>query len=324
MHEQANLRYAGLDRETILKILKIADGLKEGYPTLPREYRVMGRLFYGASRMEAGIADLVAARLGTQLANLDWEDVASKDTATLLREAALVSDSVDILLAAYFQSESFGEGHDIMGRLSEVLRAPFVTVADDLYHWQSALAHIHGFCDKIGGLSGKRIAVSWGFDQSFISPGSAHALLLMATHLGANVRIVAPAGFSMLGRVRTEARGIAKANGADVENTTDFEGAFDDVDAVFAANWLRLDDFSHPERFPEAARAHKDWCFDINTIPRDCLFSQEPPLDSSLMISPELAKSENDITSTYISRRVRTLAASILHATSLSLTELLS
>ena len=313
-----------MDKETILEILKIADGLKAGYPSLPHGYNVFGRLFQGTTKMEGSIAELAAARLGARLINLDWHDIESKETAILLREAALASNSVDILLTAYCKSETFGEGHDLIGQLYEVFNTPTVTIADDLYHWQSALSHIHGFLERMGNLSGKRIAVSWGFDQSFINPGPAHALLLAAAQLGANVRLVAPTDFSLLGRVRNEAKEIAKMNGAELETTTSFDGAFDDVDAVFAANWLRLDDFSHPERFPEAARRHKDWCFDVDTIPQDCLFSQEPPLGSTLMVSSDLANTENDITTSYVARRVRTLAASIIHAASLNLTELLS
>jgi ornithine carbamoyltransferase len=281
-------------------------------------------MYQGVPRIEEQVAEIAAARLGAKLVDMDWQAIDFKDNITLKQEARMVNTVVDVVLAAYCQSETFGEGHDILGEILHAGEYPILRVVDDLYNWQSALAHIHGFFQDSSGLSGKRIAISWGFGSSFVNPSSAHALLLAATQLGANVRLVAPQDFDLLGRVKTEAKKNAASNGTKLEFRDSFGGAFDDVDAVFASNWLRLDDFSHPERFSTAARKYKDWYFDVDTLPSDCLFSQEPPLDFSLMTSSSLAQSEKDITSTYLSRRVRILAASIIHVTSLNLTDLLS
>ncbi|MGQ4912778.1 MAG: hypothetical protein ACP6KW_11460 [Candidatus Thorarchaeota archaeon] len=314
-----------MDRESILDTLRVAEQLGDGIPEIARsKVQVIGRMFYGAPRVEAQIADITAARLGCRLVDMDWSDVTSKETSVLLGEVSMASHAVDLLLTAFSGSETFGEGHDLMDQISKSSSVPTVPVMDDLYHWQSALAHLLGFQKRLGDLSGRHIAVSWGFGSSFVSPGPAHALLLAAAHLGANIELVAPSEFSLLNRVKKEARGIAEETGGTLTEVTTFGDAFQNADAIFACNWMRLEDFSHPERFPAAAQGHQDWYFDVGVIPDKCVFSQDPPLDYSLMVSPRLARADVNISSSYLSRRVRVLAASIIRTASLNLTELLS
>ncbi|MEE9353518.1 MAG: hypothetical protein V3U94_03765, partial [Candidatus Thorarchaeota archaeon] len=125
--------------------------------------------------------------------------------------------------------------------------------------------------------------------------------------------VAAPPGFSLVRRAVREARKRAKTTSVVIEEIDSFEGAFEDADAVFALNWGRLDNFNHPERNAEDASQFKDWFLTGNMLPKSCLFTTEPPVQDDLIAGGELLQSNRNVTSTWLSRRVAVLAASILH-----------
>jgi ornithine carbamoyltransferase len=127
------------------------------------------------------------------------------------------------------------------------------------------------------------------------------------------VRVVAPPAFSLLNRVRKKAKDIANEVGSKFEETSVFADAFGDADAVFSLNWFRLDDFNHPERNPAFASKYKDWYMVPEMFSRSCIFSTEPPLQTDIMLSPELAQDPRNLSGSWLTRRIHVLAATIVY-----------
>ncbi|TFF84833.1 hypothetical protein EU524_00010 [Candidatus Thorarchaeota archaeon] len=305
-----------MDKSAVLDILRSTQEIpNSGVLSLADNgVHTVARMFYGSSSHEIPISELAAARLGVALADLSWTDADSKASKTLLEEFRMASEAVNLVLTCFSKSETFGDGHRLMTKLSEVSSVPVVKIADDVYDWQSALAHLVGFQEHLGDLPGRQLVVSWGFGSHFVHPTTAHSLVLAGLYSGLNVRVVSPPEFSIMNRVRRQASKIASKDKISFEKSDDFEPSFSDADAVFAANWLRLDDYNHPERHPTSARSYTDWHFTPGTLPKDCVFSTEPPLENPLLVSDELMHDPRNVSSSWLARRVRVLMASMLHA----------
>jgi ornithine carbamoyltransferase len=198
-------------------------------------------------------------------------------------------------------------------RFPESSDVPVISLHDDFYDWQSSLSQLYGFQRQLGDLSGKQIVLNWAFGSSFLSPAIAHSFMIASALLGANIRVVAPTEFSLLNRVRKNAKDITKDAGTKFEETSSFADAFGDADAVFSLNWFRLDDFNHRERNSKFAGKYKDWYMTPEMLSRSCLFSTEPPLQKGVTLSPELAQDPRNISSSWLTRRVYVLASTIVH-----------
>lgn len=300
-----------MDSRAVTEILKVAHEIEtSGFSKVTRILQdpfVLGTMFHNAESREAHISELTGARLGIPVVDLSWRDVDSKETSALLDELRMAESTVDLLLTAFNSKETFGEGRKLTTKFSGASKSPIVSLHDDIYNWQTALSHVLGFQNRIGNLSGKRVVVSWGFGSNFSSPAVAHGLITTSALAGADVRVVEPPDFPTLNRVRKEA---AESSGS-VEVTSDYRNAFSDADAVFVLNWFRLDDFNHPERNVNHVSKYNDWYLTEKLLPESCILSTDPSIQSGLSIDPELLQDQRCINSSWLSRRVQTLAATI-------------
>jgi ornithine carbamoyltransferase len=306
-----------MDTKTVTEILRIAAEIdSQGFTRFEEEAErqiILGKMFYGATSHDQRICDLAAARLGMQAVDLSWADVDFTDSATLLDQLRMSSEVVDLLITAFSSNETFGDGRRLTTKFPESSDVPIISLHDDFYDWQSSLSQLFGFQKQLGDLKGKQIVVNWAFGSSFLSPAIAHGFIIASALLGADVRVVAPPEFSLLNRARRKAKEITEEADSKFEETSVFADAFGDADAVFSLNWFRLDDFNHPERNRKFAGKYKDWYMTPDTLSKDCLFSTEPPLQTGVMLSPELAQDSRNISGSWMIRRVHVLAATLVH-----------
>jgi ornithine carbamoyltransferase len=304
-------------RPMLQDIIQIAKGIdSSGFSTIGeslQKVRVVGRILHGESPIETKVTDIAAARLNHEIINLGWPDVETMSTDAMLDSVRMSSESVDFLLTAFASSDTFGEGRILTNQFAQTSSVPLLSLHDDVYAWQDALTALLGLESRLGGVSGKQIAVTWGFGSSFVNPAPAHSLLIAALAFGANVRLLSPSEFSFLNRVRRVARDTSMCSNVLFEEEHEFEGSLKDADAVFALNWLRLDDFNHPERNQTHAREFKNWFVDVDTISERCIFSSVPPVQSGLLASRTILESDRNITPLWLKYRTITLAATIAH-----------
>ena len=303
-----------MDSQAVTEILKVAHEIEaSGFSKITRILQdpfILGTMFHNADSLESQVSSLTGARLGVPVVDLSWRDVESKDTETLLDELQMGASTVDLLLTAFSSRQTFGEGGKLTSKFPTSSKVPVVSLHDDIYNWQTALSHLMGFQDRLGDLREKRIVVSWGFGSNFFNPAVAHGLITASTIAGANVRVVAPPDFPTLNRVRKEA---AQGSGL-VEETSNFKEAFADADAVYVLNWLRLDDFNHPERNVNYVGKYTDWYLSEDLLPDSCVLSTDPSIQSGLTVDPELLRNPRCINASWQSRRVQTLASTIHYA----------
>ncbi|MFW9793069.1 MAG: hypothetical protein ACFFEE_02105 [Candidatus Thorarchaeota archaeon] len=297
------------------RIFEIARTIESsGYTSIRKNLeliKIIGRLFHGESPLEPQISTMTAARLNHSIVDLGWKNADSMSTEELLDSVRLSSEASDILLTAFSSSETFGEGRMLTKQFADTSTVPLVSLHDDVYAWQSALAILLGLESRLDGLAGKQVVITWGFGDSFVNPAPANSTLIAALAFGAHVRLVAPSKFSFLNRVRRVAEDTSQCCNVLYEETNDFEGSFTDADAIFALNWMRLDDFNHPERNQEHAQQFKDW--HIDTIPDKAILSTIPYTQPSLLASRKILGSDRDVTHSWLKNRVCTLAATLAY-----------
>jgi ornithine carbamoyltransferase len=274
---------------------------------------VIGRIFHGESPLERQVTAITATRLGHNLIDVGWNDASTMSMDSMLDSVRMSSLAVDLLLTAFSSGDTFGEGRILTNQFAGASHVPLVSLHDDVYAWQDALTTLLGLEGRLGSVSGKQVVVTWGFGKSFVNPAPAHSLLVAALAFGANVRLVTPPEFSFLNRVRRVAQDTSMCSNVLFDEVHEFEGSFRDADVVFALNWLRLDDFNHPERNQDHAMKYRDWFIDEGVIPKECVFSSVPPVESGLLVSRGVLESDRSITSLWLKHRVTTLAATIAH-----------
>ena len=310
-------------KPTLHRIFEIAKSVNaNGFDSLQASLsrvKVISRLFHGESQYESQISSMAAARLGKTVVDLGWTDADSKSTEELLDTVRMASKASDMMFTAFSSSETFGEGRMLTKQFADSSSVPFASLHDDVYAWQSALATLLSMDYRLNGLAGKRIAITWGFGNSFTNPAPANSVLISALAFGAHVRLVTPSKFSFLNRVKRVAEDTSQCCNVLYEEVDEFEGSFKGMDAVFALNWMRLDDFNHPERNKEVAQEFKDWHF--SSLPGNAVFATLPYSNPDLLASRKFLGTDQDATDMWLSERVSVLAATMAHLVETSSTD---
>jgi ornithine carbamoyltransferase len=303
-----------LSFDELEKILSIADTYLTSGIFLPEDakpLRLIGTMFHNAPTREVKVAEAVAARLGSSCIHFDWNQEFTLSRDELLREVSDVSSAVDLLLTAYVDQKTFGAGRMVTEQFCGSVQVPLINMIDDIYANQSALAQLLAIKHKLGTLNGKRIAVSWGFGSKFVLPNIAHSVVILSSILGANVRIISPKPFPLLKRAIKKAGKLRTSSRKVIEEIHDFKGALKDVDAVFALNWCCLEQFNHPARNAELAAEFRHWFLTDDTVPKTCLFTTEPPVQTDLLADKRILVSERDLTRMWWKARIAVLGATI-------------
>ena len=303
-----------LSSDELENLLSTADTLLKNGIALPKDVkplRLIGTMFHNAPVREENVVEATAARLGSSCVHFNWNQEFSLSRYELLHEVSDVSSAVDLLLTAYIDRKTFGTGRMVTEQFCESSRVPIISMTDDIYAHQSALAHLLTISRRLRGLKGKRIAVSWGFGSRFVLPNIAHSMVVLCSLLGANVRIVTPKPFPLLNRVIKKAGKLRANTDISIEKCHEFKGTFADVDAVFTLNWCCLEQFNHPARNAETAAEFRDWFLTDDNLPENCLFTSEPPIQTDLSANKRLIESERNLTPMWWKVRIAVLSATI-------------
>ncbi len=228
-----------------------------------------------------------------------------------ITQASIVADAVDLLVTSFHSHDNLGQGSRLANAVASNIDLPSINFSDEVYSSLGAIAELLGLVQALGTLDGKRVAISWGFGNHFHSPNVAHSLHLFLALLGIDQKMVAPSRFHLQNRVRHQASSIAKSYGAEIVHAQDFEGSFDDVDAVFVMNWGSLAEFQHPERNAEHAREFRDWYFTTERIPTKCKVCFYPPVQLDLIADNSIVTSNVKHNRTWLTRRIAAMNATM-------------
>ncbi|UCE09239.1 MAG: hypothetical protein JSW61_09690 [Candidatus Thorarchaeota archaeon] len=307
-----------LDGDSIDRIIGLAESLIVSCYSDPWTIKdtpgLLGTLFHNIPPNEVRITRAAAHRLGLDLVDFGLHEEFTMNDEEILHEVSSISSVADALVAGFVDLDTFGKGRELVEKVAGEVNIPFVSVGDDIYSNQSALAELLAVKSQFGKLEGQKITVSWGFGTRFHLPTTAHSLMLLGAAMGAHVTIAAPPKFQLLRRVIKKAGELSKEANAELVEAKNFGEGLESPDVVYAMNWCRLDDFAHPERHAEAAAEFKDWVFTEDNLQSETIFLTEPPAQTDLIASPEVLKRAQNIATSWLARRVAVLSSCIIHS----------
>lgn len=119
-------------------------------------------------------------------------------------------------------------------QLAHWSRVPVINALSDTYHPCQALADVFTLREKLGPLTGRKVA--------FVGDGNnvAHSLMLCCARLGAHFMIACPPGYEPKASIVEQARTFGSSTGATVEVTNDPYAAVAAADAVYTDVWASM------------------------------------------------------------------------------------
>jgi ornithine carbamoyltransferase len=282
---------------------------------LPTE--VIGSLFQSGDFWEPQIAGTTAGWLDCTHVPLRYSDPLRMSDDEILEYVAMMSNSVDLLLTSFVDMETFGGGRRLTERFPEVVSSPMVSLQDDIYAHQSALACISALQPHLDGLRGREIGITWSFGTRLGLPNSVHSLLRLLLKLGVDIRLTAPPEFAPLNRVLRTARKEAEQRGLAVKESEDLRDGLDGVDGVVVLNWGPLKNFNDIEGNTEIAQQYRDWVITGDLLRPRVPFIMEPPTKRGLGVSEDLYASGGNLTHEWFTRRIAVLSSTIIRMVNL-------
>jgi len=222
--------------DTIFEVaarLKLDRALGQPHPIL--RDKVLAMLFFFSSTrtrasFEAGIAQLGGHG---QFIEAKTTQIAHGDTAKEIGEIlGRYNDGIAI------RNVDWGIGNGYMRDVAAASRVPVLNMQCDVYHPFQVLADLLTIKEKLGDPRRRTITVSWAYAKSYQKPMSVpQDLILLATRLGMNVRLVHPPEFRLMDDVVAQATENARRSHGSLELLDEFDAGVRDADVVYAKSW---------------------------------------------------------------------------------------
>lgn len=268
------LSVQGLTHERVEALLARSEEFRKGAQSAILAGKHVGLVFFNPSlrtrvSMEVAVSKLGGIPVTLSVAGdawaMEYEDGVVMDGAAAehVREGAGVLGRYCDFLGV----RAFPSGKDYaVDRREPVLMGfvqhsgvPVVNLESTLGHPCQAMADAMTLKQRFGIVKGKRILLTWAWHPKALPMAVPSSFLMIASRLGADVVLARPEGYDLDGDVLREAEQNAGQAGGSIAVTSDFERAYEGVDAVYAKSWGSLADYGRPEA--EAARrsGHRDW-----------------------------------------------------------------
>ena len=116
--------------------------------------------------------------------------------------------------------------------------------------------------------------------------------------MGHDLLIAHPPGYELDDELMSQVRDQAKDNGGSVEVTNDVEGAFENVDVVYAKSWGSYRHYGNPGDEVVERQIYRDsWIVDSAKMKRtaDAIFMHCLPVRRNVIVSDAVIDSEHSV-----------------------------
>jgi N-acetylornithine carbamoyltransferase len=273
--------------ETIFEVaarLKLDRALGVPHPLL--RDKVLAMLFFFSSTrtrasFEAGIAQLGGHG---QFIEAKTTQIAHGDTAKEIGEIlGRYNDGIAI------RNVDWGIGNAYINEVAAASRVPVLNMQCDRFHPFQVLADLLTIKEKLGDPRRRTITVSWAYAKSYQKPMSVpQDLVLLATRLGMNVRLVHPPEYRLIPDLVDEARASARRSGGCLELMDDFDAGITGTDVVYAKSWGPLLVAKTDEEGAAIGARYTDWIADERRIALagpDAIYMHPLPADRNVEVA---------------------------------------
>jgi len=284
------LDLAGLARDEILDLLRLAQRLQDQPEPQALAGRILGLVFFNPSlrtlaSFQAGMARLggssfvITPGQGTWQLETRLHAIMNGNAAEHIREGIPV-------LASYCDAlgvRAFAAGKDLAADLREELFGmidalcdkPLINLESAMNHPCQALADWRTL-DEQGIPERGRFVLSWVWHPRALPLAVPTATLQMAALRGMDVVVARPDGYALPAQVMDRARQLARASGGSVTETADRAAALQGAHVVYAKEWGSTRHYGDADGDARLREGLTDWCV------RDSWFDAARP-DARLM-----------------------------------------
>ncbi|HSD26775.1 MAG TPA: knotted carbamoyltransferase YgeW [Vicinamibacteria bacterium] len=269
--------------------------------------------FDNSTRTKAAWAG-AAARLGMQPVIVDGSstqvahgETAAETGAMLGMNAHALGIRHDLILGEgqRFMREVKRGIDDYLAATGDPRVVPIVNLQCDVDHPTQTLADLLWLRERLGGLAGKKVAVSWAYSPSYAKPLSVpQGLIALLTRFGAHVTLAQPEGYRLLDEPMAAAAANAEGSGGTLRTVASMDEAFAGAHAVYPKSWGPWDLMQErveanrsgdrtamadiERRALERNARHRDWICDERRmgLTKDALYLHCLPADVGAEVSP--------------------------------------
>jgi len=124
----------------------------------------------------------------------------------------------------------------ILSAFQRYATKPVINLESAMHHPCQAMADMMTIRERFGRTK-KKVLLTWAWHPKPLPMAVPNSFALAAAQFGHDLRIAHPSGYELdeelIGEIKTQ----AEANGGSVEFSTRSEGAFEDVEVVYAKSW---------------------------------------------------------------------------------------
>jgi N-acetylornithine carbamoyltransferase len=185
----------------------------------------------------------------------------------------------------------------ILNAFAEYATKPIINLESAMHHPCQAMADLMTVREKLGP-ERKKVLLTWAWHPKPLPMAVPNSFALAAAQFGHDLRIAHPQGYDLDDELITSLRGHTASNGSTVEFTSDPDGAFEDVDVVYAKSWGSRQFYGRAEEDIEFRSGLRSaWIVDQAKMARtrDAVFMHCLPVRRNVIVSDCVIDSPNSV-----------------------------
>jgi N-acetylornithine carbamoyltransferase len=234
------------------RIVDSALAIKRGDVSLrPLDGKSVGLVFFNPSlrtraSMQVGVYELGGNPVILEPGSTSWslehrEGVVMDGNKTEhLKEFVRVLDryvsAIGVRTFAELKDWEIERKDPILNAFAEYASVPVINLESAMHHPCQSMADMMTVRETLGD-GKKKVLLTWAWHPKPLPMAVPNSFALAAAQFGHDLRIAFPSGYDLDRELVAEIERQAKDNGGSVEFTSDVNGAFEDVEVVYAKSW---------------------------------------------------------------------------------------
>lgn len=185
----------------------------------------------------------------------------------------------------------------ILNAFAEYSSKPIINLESAMHHPCQSMADMMTIRENFG-LGKKKVLLTWAWHPKPLPMAVPNSFALASAQFGHDLRIACPEGYELDGELMDQIKAQATAQGGSVEVTADVDGAFSDVDVVYAKSWGSKDCYGNLEKdLAYRLGLRSDWIVDQAKMARtrDAMFMHCLPVRRNVIVTDSVIDSERSM-----------------------------
>ncbi len=185
----------------------------------------------------------------------------------------------------------------ILNAFAKYASVPIINLESAMHHPCQSMADIMTIRETLGPAK-KKVLLTWAWHPKPLPMAVPNSFALASAQFGHELRIAHPVGYELDVELIAQIEQQAAANGGSVEFTYDPNGAFDDVEVVYAKSWGSKQHYGDPAADIRARAAYRDqWIVDESKMARsnDAIFMHCLPVRRNVIVSDAVIDSSRSV-----------------------------